>query len=120
VFEIVVSKAGVYPFRMVWEETGGSAHLEWYSIDLDTDTNVLINDPNTADSIKAYRTMAAPPATPPTISVVNSGDGTITVTFEGKLQAASTVNGPWADVEGAVSPQIIPVDEVMLFGRAVK
>jgi hypothetical protein len=51
---------------------------------------------------------------------VNNGDGTATVTFEGKLQAAATVNGPWADVEGAVSPQIIPVDQVMQFGRAVE
>ena len=51
---------------------------------------------------------------------MNNGDGTVTVTFEGKLQAAATVNGPWADVEGAVSPQIVPVDEAMQFGRAVK
>ena len=56
----------------------------------------------------------------PALSIVNNGDGTVTVTFEGKLQAAATVNGPWADVEGAVSPQIIPVDQVMQFGRAVK
>jgi hypothetical protein len=57
---------------------------------------------------------------PPTLSIVNNGDGTVTVTFEGKLQGASTVNGPWADVEGAVSPQIIPASEAMQFGRAVK
>jgi hypothetical protein len=56
----------------------------------------------------------------PALSIVNNGDGTATVTFEGKLQAAAAVNGPWADVEGAVSPQIIPVDQVMQFGRAVK
>jgi len=42
------------------------------------------------------------------------------VTFEGKLQGASAVNGPWADVEGAVSPQIIPASEAMQYGRAVK
>ena len=56
----------------------------------------------------------------PALSIVNNGDGTATLTFEGKLQAAAAVNGPWADVEGAVSPQIIPVDQVMQFGRAVK
>ena len=56
----------------------------------------------------------------PALSIVNNGDGTATLTFEGKLQSAATVNGPWADVEGAVSPQIIPVDQVMQFGRAVK
>ncbi|MDP7291662.1 MAG: hypothetical protein QF497_05505, partial [Verrucomicrobiota bacterium] len=60
------------------------------------------------------------PATPPTISVVNNGDGTITVTFEGKLQAAATVNGPWADVEGATSPHTIPADQAAQFGRAVR
>jgi len=56
----------------------------------------------------------------PALSIVNNGDGTVTVTFEGKLQGAPTVNGPWADVEGAVSPQIIPASEAMQFGRAVK
>jgi len=56
----------------------------------------------------------------PALSIVNNGDGTVTVTFEGKLQAAATVNGPWADVEGATSPLTIPVDEAMQFGRAVK
>jgi len=55
----------------------------------------------------------------PALSIVNNGDGTATVTFEGKLQGASTVNGPWADVEGAVSPQIIPATEAMQYGRAV-
>jgi hypothetical protein len=63
--------------------------------------------------------VADEPATP-ALSIVNNGDGTVTVTFEGRLQAATSVNGPWADVEGAVSPQIISVDQVMQFGRAVK
>ena len=56
----------------------------------------------------------------PALSIVNNGDGSVTVTFEGTLQAANSVNGPWADVEGAVSPQIIPASEAMQFGRAVK
>jgi hypothetical protein len=60
----------------------------------------------------------AAPATP-ALSIVNNGDGSVTVTFEGKLQGAASVNGPWADVEGAVSPQIIPASEAMQFGRAV-
>jgi hypothetical protein len=56
----------------------------------------------------------------PTLSIVNNGDGTVTVTFEGRLQAAPTANGPWADVEGATSPQIVPANQVMQFGRAVR
>ncbi|MBL58169.1 MAG: hypothetical protein CMO75_00720 [Verrucomicrobiales bacterium] len=60
-----------------------------------------------------------PAADTPALSIVNNGDGTVTLTFDGKLQAAPTVNGPWQDVDAA-SPLTIPVDEVMQFGRAVK
>jgi len=42
------------------------------------------------------------------------------VTFEGKLQAAATVNGPWADVEGATSPHTISADQAAAYGRAVR
>ena len=54
----------------------------------------------------------------PTISLVNNGDGTVTVTFEGKLQSAPTVNGPWQDVD-AESPLILQPDQPATFGRAV-
>ena len=56
----------------------------------------------------------------PALSIVNNGDGTVTVTYEGRLQAANSVNGPWADVEGATSPLTIPADQAAQFGRAVK
>ena len=55
----------------------------------------------------------------PKISIVNNENGTITVTFEGKLQSASAVNGPWHDVN-AVSPLIINTDDTIQFGRAVR
>ena len=55
----------------------------------------------------------------PTISIKNNENGTITVTFEGKLQSASAVNGPWHDVN-AVSPLIINTDDTIQFGRAVR
>jgi hypothetical protein len=58
-----------------------------------------------------------PAPEPPTISIVNNGDGTVTVTFEGTLQAAATVNGPWVDVDEA-SPLKIPADQAQQFGRA--
>jgi len=54
----------------------------------------------------------------PSLSVVNNGDGTVTVTFDGKLQSAPTVNGPWQDVDGA-SPLTIPADQAQQYGRAV-
>ena len=54
----------------------------------------------------------------PSISVVNNGDGTVTVTFEVKLQAAAAVDGPWADVDAA-SPLTIDASEEMQYARAV-
>ena len=54
----------------------------------------------------------------PALSVVNNGDGTVTVTFEGTLQAAPTVNGPWENVD-APSPLTIPADQAQQYGRAV-
>ena len=70
--------------------------------------------------VEGYLGATGAPATPPTLSVVNNGDGSVTVTFEGRLQTAESVNGPWADVEGATSPLTIPSDQAMQFGRAVK
>ena len=55
----------------------------------------------------------------PTISVVNNGDGTVTVTFEGTLQSSDSVNGPWSNVD-APSPLTIPADEAQQYARAVK
>jgi hypothetical protein len=63
--------------------------------------------------------LTAPPAEAPVISVINNGDGTVTVTFEGTLQTAQVVNGPWTDVNG-VSPLTITTDGEAVFGRAKK
>jgi len=79
----------------------------------------VLTDDQIAGRYEIGNFSAEPPA-PPTISVVNNGDGTVTVTFEGKLQAATSVNGPWADVEGATSPLTIPSDQAAQFGRAVR
>ena len=59
------------------------------------------------------------PAGAPSISVVRNADGTLKVTFEGKLQAAPTVNGPWQDVTDE-SPYNLTPDQGQTFGRAVK
>ena len=54
----------------------------------------------------------------PSLSIVNNGDGTVTLTFEGKLEAAPTVNGPWQDT-GATSPLTTTADAAMQYARAV-
>ena len=55
----------------------------------------------------------------PALSIVNNGDGTLTVTFEGRLEAAASVNGPWQD-SGLTSPATIPADQAQQYGRAVR
>ncbi|MDB4808228.1 PA14 domain-containing protein [Verrucomicrobia bacterium] len=62
---------------------------------------------------------AQPEPEAPALSIVNNGDGTITVTFEGKLEAAASVNGPWQD-SGLTSPATINSDQAQQYGRAVR
>ena len=54
----------------------------------------------------------------PALSIVNNGDGSVTVTFEGTLQSADSVNGPWSNVD-APSPLTIPADQAQQYARAV-
>jgi len=63
-------------------------------------------------------TAKSTPSEPPTLSIVNNGNGTVTVTFDGKLQAAASVNGPWSDVAGATSPLTISASEAQQYARA--
>jgi hypothetical protein len=60
------------------------------------------------------------PAGGPTISIANNGDGTVTVTYTGTLQAAPAANGPWEDVEGATSPLTVDADAPTTFARTRK
>jgi hypothetical protein len=76
---------------------------------------------NTALSLAQIKELEVVPPAPatPALSIVNNGDGTVTVTFEGTLQAAPTVNGPWSDVD-APSPLTIPASEAMQYARSKK
>ena len=58
-------------------------------------------------------------ASKPTISIKRNSDRTITITFEGKLQAASSINGPWETIDTASPVTIIP-GELKEFARAVQ
>ncbi len=68
------------------------------------------------DNIRITSGEAAPPITP-TIGIARNDDGSITVTFEGVLQAAADVEGPYVDV-AAESPLTLAPDEAMQFARS--
>ena len=56
---------------------------------------------------------------PTAVVVVNNADGPLTITFDGTLQSAPTVNGQWNDVNGE-SPMQITADDGAWFGRVRK
>ncbi|MHB8520676.1 MAG: hypothetical protein ACYDH9_07945 [Limisphaerales bacterium] len=53
IFAVVVQEAGVYPFRTIWENGGGDANIEWFTVKSDG-TKVLVNDV-AKGGVKAYR-----------------------------------------------------------------
>lgn len=54
-FEFLVEADGLYPVRVLWEETGGGALLNLYSVSLSDFSEVLINDPsNPTQAVKAW------------------------------------------------------------------
>jgi hypothetical protein len=56
---------------------------------------------------------------PPALGFANNGDGTITLSFEGRLQTAPTINGPWQGMD-ASSPVTLPTDQPQVFTRSVR
>ncbi len=66
-YTFVVEEAGVYPFRTIWEEGGGGANVEWFTVKADG-TKVLLND--TANGgFKTYRAITSP--TPVAVKAVS-------------------------------------------------
>ena len=108
-----VQEAGIYPFRLLWYEGGGTAAAEWFSIDpvdaLDAPnypaiTRTLINDTNTPAGLPSYRKTTTPPVLTSTLSGTNV---IISWTGFGWLESATNVTGPYVDIAGA-SPKTVP------------
>lgn len=105
-FNVTVPQAGVYPLRLTWFQGGGGANCEWFSM---VDTNrVLLNDATSTNgpALKAYMQLS----TPPTMTVTVSGN-TMTFNFNGTLQSATDLNGPWTDIWGQ-PPLSVPISTV--------
>jgi hypothetical protein len=65
IFNVFVQEAGVYPFRTSWEEGGGGANIEWFSVNA-AGTKIPINGTN---GFKAYRAVSG--AAQPYVSFIN-------------------------------------------------
>lgn len=55
VIDVIVSEAGVYPFRLSHWEGGGGAHVELFYVDKATGQRTLLNDPEDLSIPKVYR-----------------------------------------------------------------
>ena len=115
-FLVYVPKAGIYPFRLMYFQTAGSANLEWFTVDADG-LRAMIGDTAQSKAIPAYYQWTTPPAAP-SLTLERTATG-ITLTFEGSIQSASVVTGPWSDVTGA-SPMAVTTAGAAKFYRAKK
>ncbi len=70
-FTVEAPVAGIYPFRLVYWQTGRAANLQWYTI-VGAEERLPVNDPfNDPRAVKAYRDSNIPTATAPHIAEVS-------------------------------------------------
>jgi hypothetical protein len=72
-YRVLVDQPGVYPVRLLFENGGGGAGVEWYTIKGDTMT--LINDSSAPESLVAYQNSSAAGAYVKSINPVRDAAG---------------------------------------------
>ena len=122
-FTFKVPVAGVYPFRLVWENgagtiaAGNALSCEWFMQD-QGGVKTLINDPTAPGALKAYRDRVV---TTPTLSISLSGSQVV-IQFKGILAFATTPGGPYTDLTASwpsvASPYSVPASGGPMFFRA--
>jgi hypothetical protein len=70
IFPVVIEQPGIYSFRLVWQNGGGGANLEWFTVK--DGVKILVNDTQNPNAIKAYRDSSVSAAY---VSAVNYGRG---------------------------------------------
>ncbi|HKS38790.1 MAG TPA: hypothetical protein VJW76_16465 [Verrucomicrobiae bacterium] len=70
-FSVDAPVAGIYPFRLVYWQTGLGANLQWYSVNPFTQERILVNDPADTRAIRAYRDSNVAQANSPSIGEVS-------------------------------------------------
>ena len=67
-FTVVAPVNGLYPFRILYWQTGNGASLNFYTIDTTTGARVLVNDLADSTALKAYRDSTVPDANAPYVA----------------------------------------------------
>ena len=103
-FRALVTDAGVYPVRVIWQEGGGGANLE-LSIVKSDGTRALLND-SANGGFKTYRTGVAPskPTEFRLAAKLASGNFELTWSEAGAVLQQSSDLKTWTDLSSATSP----------------
>ena len=114
-FTFLVQTAGLYPMQLTYfkAQLGGGGVELYYN---GASGNVLLNDPNTTGSIKAYYLAVA---AAPKLNISASGKNVVLTwaTTPDVLQSAPAVNGPYTTIVGATSPYSVPATAAQQFFR---
>jgi hypothetical protein len=81
-FDFAVQTPGVYPFKLIYFESQGSASCELFSLDLATGDKILINDLSNAKAIKSFRDIAVS-VSPLQVSSISRNGTNVVVNWTG-------------------------------------
>jgi hypothetical protein len=104
-----VTQPGLYPLRLMYENGGGDANVEWYSVSAGA-TN-LIND--TTSELKAFRARTVTGTAHLNQPTVSGTNVTVSWTGEGELEQAYSVTGPWFKSAYQTSPASVPMKSLL-------
>ncbi len=117
-FDVVAPQAGLYPFRLVYWQTGRGANLQWYTMDAAGIFRFAINDPGSANAVPAFAVVNDAAANGPYVaeaspsggSAGNPSDAPVTaLIIDGQSTVATA--GVRLQVDGStVTPQTLTKD----------
>jgi hypothetical protein len=73
-FAVNAPVAGVYPFRLIYWQTGLGANLQWYTVN-EAGERILVNDPSDARAIPSYTGSTAASSSGPYVAEATPGPG---------------------------------------------
>ncbi|MBW8865107.1 MAG: hypothetical protein JF609_09350 [Verrucomicrobia bacterium] len=104
-FGLYVPQAGVYPLRLMYEQGGGGASVEWWT-ETPLGVRYLINDSSSASALKAYRARTVAGGPPRFDAMGRSGNAvTFSWTGVGEVDQAPALTGRWITATNQGNPQ---------------
>ncbi len=120
IFKVVVQEAGIYPLRTIWQEGGGDANIELFTVNAEG-TKVLLND-FLNNGLLAYRVGVAPDKGLSALSIQRTGVQIQILWNEpGAILEESNNLKDWTSLPAATSPHTAtPGTKPILFYRLKK